>query len=114
MFPRLMGEKKAREAIFLAKRFDAYEAEKVGLINKVVPKDKLEEEVAAWCERILAMSPQSVRVAKTSLNFESDLLQPSYRHGLLAWSFLHDSEEWNEGMQAFLEKRKPDFGKFRK
>ena len=114
MFPRLMGEKRAREAIFLAKRFDAYEAEKVGLINKVVPKDKLTEEVDAWCKRILEMSPQSIRVAKTSLNFESDLLQPSFRHGMLAWSFLHDSEEWNEGMHAFLEKRKPDFAKFRK
>ncbi|MFH0813058.1 MAG: enoyl-CoA hydratase-related protein [Pseudomonadota bacterium] len=114
MFPRLMGEKRAREAIFLAKRFDAYEAEKVGLINKVVPKEKLNEEVDAWCKRILEMSPQSIRVAKTSLNFETDLLQPSYRHGLLAWSFLHGSEEWNEGMNAFLEKRKPDFQKFRK
>lgn len=113
-FPRLMGEKRAREAIFLAKRFDAYEAERVGLINKVVPGDKLIEEVDAWCRRILEMSPQSIRVAKTSLNFESDLLQPSYRHGLLAWTLLHNSEEWNEGMSAFLEKRKPDFGKYRK
>lgn len=113
-FPRLMGEKRAREAIFLAKRFDAHEAERVGLINKVVPKDKLMEEVDSWCQRILAMSPQSIRVAKTSLNFESDLLQPSFRHGLLAWSFLHGSEEWNEGMSAFLEKRRPDFQKFRR
>ena len=113
-FPRLMGEKRAREAIFLAKRFDAYEAERVGLINKVVPKDKLVDEVDSWCNKILEMSPQSIRVAKTSLNFESDLLQPSFRHGLLAWSFLHNSEEWNEGMSAFLEKRKPDFKKFRK
>jgi dihydroxynaphthoic acid synthetase len=114
IFPRVMGEKRAREAIFLAKTFDAHEAEQVGLINKVVPKDKLEEEVESWCSRILEMSPQSIRVAKTSHNFESDLLQPSYRHGLLAWTFLHDSEEWNEGMNAFLEKRKPDFKKFRK
>lgn len=113
-FPRLIGEKRAREAIFLAKRFDAHQAERIGLINKVVAKEKLMEEVDSWCNRILEMSPQSIRVAKTSLNFESDLLQPSYRHGLLAWSFLHDSEEWNEGMKAFLEKRKPDFKKFRK
>ena len=48
----------------LAKRFDAYEAEKIGLINKVVPKGKLEEEVSAWCKRILEMSPQSIRVAQ--------------------------------------------------
>ena len=114
MFPRLMGEKKAREAIFLAKKIEAEEAERIGLINKVVPKDKLEEEVNDWCKRILEMSPQSIRVAKTSLNFESDLMHTSIVHGVMMWTFLHGSEEWQEGMDAFLEKRKPDFGKFRK
>lgn len=113
MFPRLMGEKKAREAIFLAKKIEAEEAERLGLINKVVPKDKLEEEVDNWCTRILEMSPQSIRVAKTSLNFESDLMQPSLTHGLMLWAFLNGSEEWQEGMEAFLEKRKPDFSKYR-
>ena len=114
MFSRLMGERRAREAIFLAKRFDAREAERIGLINKVVPPDKLEEEVDAWCKRILEMSPQATRMAKTCLNFGADLSITALNHGAIMWQMLHGTEEWIEGMGAFLEKRKPDYHKFRK
>ena len=114
IFPRLIGERKAREAIFLAKRFSAKEAEEIGLINKVVPDGKLMEAVDEWCQRILDMSPQSVRFAKNSMNSESGLLQSVLIHCLNQWTLFHESPEWKEGMSAFLEKRKPDFRQFRK
>ncbi len=86
----------------------------MGWINKVVPDDKFEEEVQAWCDRILEMSPQSLRIAKLSLNFEGDQLYPSFTHGIEMLTSTYGSEELKEGMSAFLEKRKPDFRKFRK
>jgi 1,4-dihydroxy-2-naphthoyl-CoA synthase len=114
MLPRVVGEKKAREIIFLCNRYSAKEAEAMGLINKAVPDDKLEEETLAWCNRILEMSPQSLSVAKVSLNFETDLMYASFVHGAEMLRLVYDGEEIKEGMNAFLEKRKPDFGKFRK
>ena len=114
MLPRVVGEKKAREIIFLCNRYSAKEAEAMGLINKAVPDDKLEEETLAWCNRILEMSPQSLSVAKVSLNFETDLMYASFMHGAEMLRLVYDGEEIKEGMNAFLEKRKPDFGKFRK
>ncbi|MFO8057358.1 MAG: enoyl-CoA hydratase-related protein [bacterium] len=112
--PRSVGDKKAKEIIFLCQRYSASEACDMGWINKVVEDGKLEEELEAWCDRILSMSPQSLRIAKQSLNFEADLLTPSFTHGIELLSMTYGSEELKEGMNAFLEKRKPAFMKFRK
>jgi dihydroxynaphthoic acid synthetase len=114
MLPRIVGEKKAREIIFLCRRYSAREAEEMGLINKAVPDDKLEEETMAWCARILEMSPQALSVAKVSLNFETDLMYASFMHGKEMLRLAYSTDEIKEGMNAFMEKRKPDFGKFRK
>ena len=114
MLPRIVGEKKAREIIFLCKRYSAREAEEMGLINKAVPDEKLEEETLAWCKRILEMSPQSLNLSKVSMNFETDLMYASFVHGTHLLSLAYGGEEIKEGMNAFLEKRKPDFSKFRR
>jgi dihydroxynaphthoic acid synthetase len=114
MLPRVVGEKKAREIVFLCNRYTAEEAVEMGLVNKAVPDDKLEEETIAWCRRILEMSPQSISVAKVSLNFETDTMYASFVHGIEMLGLVYGGDEIKEGMTAFLEKRKPDFGKFRK
>ena len=114
MLPRLVGEKRAREIVFLCQQYTAREAMEMGWINKVVPQESLDEEVDRWCTRILELSPQSIRIAKTSFNFESDLLYPSLIHGRQMLCQTYGGEELKEGMSAFLEKRRPDFGKFRK
>jgi dihydroxynaphthoic acid synthetase len=114
MLPRVVGEKKAREIVFLCNRYTAQEAVEMGLANKAVPDEKLEEETMAWCKRILEMSPQSISVAKVSLNFETDMMYGSFVHGIEMLRLVYDGDEIKEGMMAFLEKRKPNFGKFRK
>jgi naphthoate synthase len=70
--PRIIGERLAREMIFLARRFTAAEAAQIGLINKCVPQKDLLKETLAWCETIKGHSPQTLRMTKKSLNFESD------------------------------------------
>ncbi|GBD04087.1 1,4-dihydroxy-2-naphthoyl-CoA synthase [bacterium HR19] len=112
--PRIVGEKKAREMVFLCNQYSAYEALQMGLINKVVPREKFDEEVNLWCQRILELSPQALRIAKLSFNFESDQLYPSFLHAVEILSQIYDTEEFKEGMNSFLEKRKPDFSKFRR
>ncbi|MBI1746308.1 MAG: enoyl-CoA hydratase/isomerase family protein [Acidobacteria bacterium] len=114
LLPRIVGERRAREILFLCRQYTAAEAFDMGLINKVVPADQLDDEVQAWCETMLSLSPQALRVAKLSFNFESDQLYASYQHGVELMSFIYGTEEYHEGMRAFLEKRKPDFGRFRK
>lgn len=114
LLPRVVGEKKAREMIFLCRRYSAAEAEKMGLVNKVVPADKLVEETDAWARRILEMSPQAIKIARTSMNFDTDLAYASFIHGREMLALAYGSPEFTEGMDAFMEKRKPDFGKFRK
>ena len=111
--PRIIGERLAREMIFLARRFKADEAVAIGLINKVVPKADLRKETEAWCETIKGHSAQTLRATKKSLNFESDLLYASWQHGMEFLAEIWGSEESIEGMQAFLDNRKPDFQKFR-
>lgn len=111
--PRIVGERIAREMIFLAKRFDAKEAERIGLINKCVPESELLQETLAWCETIKSNSAQTIRMTKKSLNFESDQLYASWQHGMELLAYVWGSEESLEGMNAFLEGRKPDFQKFR-
>ena len=103
----------AREMIFCARRFSAKEAAEVGLINKCVPREDLVKETLAWCETIKGHSPQTLRMTKKSLNFESDLLYASWQHGMELLAHVWGSDESLEGMDAFLAGRKPDFQKFR-
>jgi dihydroxynaphthoic acid synthetase len=114
LLPRIVGERRAREIVMLCEQIPAPEAVSLGLINKCVPADELDAAVDAWCERLLSLSSQALRVAKISLNFESDQLWPSVQHGQQMINFIHGTEEFHEGTQAFLQKRRPDFAKFRK
>ena len=111
--PRIIGERLAREMIFCARRFSAQEAVEIGLINKCVPQSKLRSETLAWCDTIKGHSPQTLRMTKKSLNFESDLLYASWQHGMELLAHVWGSEESLEGMDAFLQGRRPDFQKFR-
>ena len=111
--PRVVGERLAKEMIFLARKFNAHEAQQIGLINKVVPKAELRKATEEWCERIKSHSGQTLRATKKALNFESDELYAAWQHGMELLAEIWGSEESLEGMNAFLEKRKPDFNKFR-
>jgi dihydroxynaphthoic acid synthetase len=111
--PRLIGDRKAKEMIFLCRTFSGEEAVQVGLINKVVPKAKLREETEAWCQQMKGYSGQTLRATKKSLNFESDELYASWQQGMELLAEIWGSEESLEGMNAFMEKRKPDFHQFR-
>jgi len=111
--PRLIGERLAREMIFCARRFSAKEAAAIGLINKCVPQKELLAETLKWCENMKGHSAQTLRMTKKNLNFESDLLYASWQHGMELLAHVWGSEESLEGMNAFLEGRRPDFQKFR-
>jgi dihydroxynaphthoic acid synthetase len=114
MLPRSVGDKKAREIIMLARNYTAEEAERMGWINKVVPDDQLDATVDEWCRELLTKSPTALLIAKNALNFESDMLYGSVVQGFRMLNMgLHGSEEQKEGMNAFLEKRPPDFARFR-
>ena len=111
--PRLIGDRLAKEMIFLCRTFSAAEAVEIGLINKVVPKVELRAETEAWCQQMKGYSGQTIRATKKSLNFESDELYASWQQGMELLAEIWGSEESLEGMNAFLEKRKPDFHQFR-
>lgn len=113
LLPGLVGDKRAKEIVMLCRRYSAREAEDMGWVNKVVPDAELETEVKAWCDRLLEMSPQALRVAKLSLNYQTDQMWPSILHGFQMISFIHGTEEFHEGTSAFLQKRKPNFGQYR-
>jgi naphthoate synthase len=106
--PRIIGERLAREMIFLARTFPAREAVEVGLANKCVPQKELLAETLRWCETMKGHSGQTLRATKKSLNHES-----SWQHGMELLAHIWGSEESLEGMHAFLESRKPDFNRFR-
>ena len=112
--PRIIGERLAREMIFLARTFKAEEAVEVGLINKCVKQKDLLKETLAWCEKMKGHSGQTLRATKKSLNHESDELYASWQHGMELLANIWGTEESLEGMQAFLDKRKADFNKFRR
>lgn len=111
--PRIIGERLAREMIFCARRFTAKEAAAIGLINKAVPERDLLSETLKWCETIKGHSPQTIRMTKKGLNAESDNLYGAWQHGMELLAHVWGSEESIEGMNAFLEGRKPNFQKFR-
>jgi 2-ketocyclohexanecarboxyl-CoA hydrolase len=110
---RVVGEKRAREIWFLCRQYDAHEAERWGLVNRVVPAGALYDEVRRYADEILALSPTALRFLKQSFNCDSEQLAGQ---AALAFSGLHEfaaSDEAREGLQAFDEKRAPDFGPFR-
>ncbi|MGE5351209.1 MAG: 1,4-dihydroxy-2-naphthoyl-CoA synthase [Acidobacteriota bacterium] len=109
---RLVGQKKAREIWYLCRQYNAQEAVDMGLVNKVVPVEKLEEEGVEWAKEILAMSPLSIRVLKSAFNAELDGQQGIQELAGNATLLYYMSEEAQEGKKAYLEKRKPDFNKF--
>lgn len=113
MLPRVVGEKRAREIVYLCHRYSAQEALEMGWINRVVPAEDLDGAVREWCDELLEKSPVALRLAKMNMNFESDQLWPSVRHATEVLAFYHATPESKEGMQAFMEKRKPDFSRFR-
>ena len=111
---RVVGQKKAREIWFLCDQYDAQEALDMGLVNKVVPLDQLEEVTISWCKKILEKSPIALRMLKASFNAELDGQAGIQQLAGDATLLYYLSEEAKEGKDAFLEKRKPDFSKFPK
>jgi naphthoate synthase len=109
---RHVGHKKAREIWYLCRRYDAREALAMGLVNAVVPLDRLEEETVAWCREILANSPMAIRCLKAAFNADTDGLAGLQELAGNTTLLFYMSEEAQEGKQAFLEKRKPDFARF--
>ncbi len=106
---RLVGEKRAREIWFLCRRYTAAEAYEMGLVNKVVPAERLDAEVEAWCREILALSPTAIAIAKRSFNADSENIRGIGALGFESLALYYESEESKEGTRAFLEKRRPDF-----
>ena len=109
---RIVGQKKAREIWFLCRQYDAKQALDMGLVNTVVPLERLEEETLQWCREMLALSPMALRCLKAAMNADCDgqigLLDFAGNATLLYYM----SEEAQEGRDAYVEKRKPDFRKF--
>jgi naphthoate synthase len=111
---RIVGQKKAREIWFLCDQYDADEALQMGLVNKVVPLDELESTTIEWCRKILEKSPLALRLLKASFNAELDGQNGIQQLAGDATLLYYLSEEAQEGKNAFVEKRKPDFSKFPK
>ncbi|XP_074592180.1 1,4-dihydroxy-2-naphthoyl-CoA synthase, peroxisomal-like [Curcuma longa] len=109
---RLIGPKKAREMWFLCRFYDAYEAEKMGLVNVVVPLEKLELETLKWCREILRNSPTAIRILKSALNAADDGHAGLQELGGNATLVFYGTEEANEGKRAYMDRRQPDFSKF--
>ena len=109
---RIVGHKKAREIWYLCRPYDAQEALDMGLVNKVVPIAKLEEEGVAWAREIMAKSPLAIRVLKSSFNAAEDGHAGLQELAGNATLLFYMTEEAQEGRDAFLEKREPDFKKY--
>lgn len=109
LLARCVGEKKAREIWYLCQRYTAEEAMAMGLVNKVVDDQLLDEEVAKWCASILEKSPTALALAKRSFNADTENIRGISMLGIQALALYYESEESREGVKAFMEKRKPNF-----
>jgi naphthoate synthase len=112
LLARSVGQKKAREIWFLCEQYDAAEAERMGLVNAVVPLADLEVQTIAWCQRMLTHSPLALRMLKASFNAVDDGLAGIQQLAGDATLLYYLSEEAQEGKQAFLDKRRPEFERF--
>src|SRR5436309_748960 len=111
---RLVGPKRAKEIWFLCRQYGAEEAFQMGLVNTVVPLDELEEQTMQWCREMLALSPFSLRLLKASFNAAEDGLTGLQQLAHDANLLFYMSEEAQEGRDAYMQKRPPDFGRFPK
>lgn len=109
---RVVGQKKAREIWFLCRQYSAVEAERMGLVNKVVPFDRLEDECIDWAETMIERSPLALRMMKAGFNAELDGQAGIQELAGDATMLYYTLDEAQEGGKAFLEKRKPDFDKY--
>ncbi|MFC5558237.1 1,4-dihydroxy-2-naphthoyl-CoA synthase [Ureibacillus thermophilus] len=109
---RIVGHKKAREIWYLCRQYNAQEALEMGLVNKVVPLEQLEDETVKWCEEILEKSPTAIRFLKAAFNADSDGLAGLQQFAGDATLLYYTTDEAKEGRDAFKEKRKPNFGQF--
>ncbi len=112
LLARTVGQKKAREIWYLCEQYDAGEALAMGLVNKVVPLAELEEATMAWCRRILTHSPLALRLLKAGFNADTDGLAGIQQLAGDATLLFYLSEEAQEGRDAYVQKRPPDFGRF--
>jgi naphthoate synthase len=109
---RIVGHKKAREIWYLCRQYDAQQALAMGLVNAVVPLERLEDEAVQWAREILEKSPLAIRLLKAAFNADTDGLAGLQQLAGDATLLYYLSEEAQEGKNAFMEKRRPDFSKF--
>ena len=109
---RIVGQKKAREIWFLCRQYTAQEAEQMGMVNKVVPFERLEDECVEWAETMMLRSPLALRMIKAGLNAELDGQAGIQQLAGDATMLYYYMDEAQEGGKAFLEKRKPDFDQY--
>jgi naphthoate synthase len=114
LLARMVGPKKAKEIWFLCRQYSAEEALRMGLVNTVVPLERLEEETVGWCKEMLALSPFALRLLKASFNAAEDGLTGIQQLAHDANLLFYGSEEAQEGRDAYRDKRKPDFSRFPK
>jgi len=112
LLARIVGHKRAREVWFLCRQYSAQQALDMGLVNAVVPLDRLEEETVQWAREILEKSPMAIRCLKAAFNADTDGLAGLQQLAGDATLLYYLTDEAKEGRDAFLEKRKPDFSKF--
>jgi len=112
LLARTVGQKKAKEIWYLCRQYDAQEAVAMGLVNTVVPVDRLQGEAVQWAREILAHSPTAIRFLKAAFNADTDGLAGIQQLAGDATRLFYMTDEGSEGKNAFLEKRKPDFSKY--
>jgi naphthoate synthase len=112
LLANLVGPKKAKEIWFLCRQYSAEEALRMGMVNTVVPLERLEDETVQWCKEMLALSPFSLRLLKASFNAAEDGLSGIQQLAHDANLLFYGNEEAQEGRDAYREKRKPDFSQF--
>lgn len=111
---RVVGEKRAREIWFLCRQYSAQEGLAMGLINWVVPADTLMAEARKVAREILALSPTAIKIAKASFNADTEHVRGIGALGMASLALYYQTEESMEGRNAFMERRAPDFGRFRR